>query len=186
MPTTLLLLALLQTAEPHAGPVGIVVDVGPEVVVPHDGSKVTAGFRLGAGVRVGLLPPPERVTDAMPSLALVAGYVNDGFSAGFLETRLELGVVARAQLIQPALVTYVIAGGTFTRAGSSPYFGLGFGWNPTLFEPQSERSMSGSSFDFRGMGWVGLVFAFFVMGRVEVRVHPTNVPMTTVLIGLGF
>lgn len=189
MPNALLLLVLLQTNEvttPVPGRVGVVVDVGPEVLVPLDGAPVSAGFRVGGGARLGLARRDEDGVSVVPALALVGGFVTQNAPGGYLEARAELAVVSRARLLQPALVAYGIVGGLATRHGPAPYVGLGFGWNPPMLPDERRRA---GSYDFSGMGAFGAVLCFVLMGRLEVRVHPLQPhggALTSVLIGVGF
>lgn len=194
-----------------SSPVGFVLNTGPEVLVPVEGGPVQLGLRVGAGLRVGLMPREEESGHStVPAIALVGGFLGHDDrgrfnSGGYLELRPEIVVAKRGGLLQPSVVAYGIGGAMLRMDGVVPYFGLGIGWDLPMFafdEPAPRpggRGWNLGNFGNLGSGAallpVAMVVAaaligFVLIGRVELRYYPLQVTgapaMAAVLIGFGF
>ncbi|MFT3714216.1 MAG: hypothetical protein QM817_41665 [Archangium sp.] len=202
--------ALAQTPETsqqqvvEAGPrpkFGIVATTGLEAVLPvESGESVHFSMRAGLGLRFALAKFDDDAMSTLPALSFAGGLsaqtTRGGtfVASGFVETRIELAVIANKDrpLLQPAALAYLIGGFTLREGTIVPHFGIGVGWGVLFL-----WSTNASSSFFRGWGRIdgagaaAIVFAAAVAaaGRFEIRYVPATGALpgaTSVLIGFGF
>lgn len=193
---------------PDSSRVGLVLNAGPEVLVPIEGGEpARLGVRLGGGVRVGLMDREEEGHSTVPALAFVGGFLGHDdrgvfVPGGFLEVRPEIVVAKRAGLLQPSLVAYGIGGAMVRGDGVVPYFGLGLGWDLPMFAfDDAPVGGSGGGWNLGNLGSgaallpaalivAAAIIGFVLIGRVELRYYPLQMKggpaMTAILIGFGF